>query len=706
MAYQKKKSYRSVVKDPQLQTAFDNYAQQKEAHPDWDPSLDVKAPTYSDEEGQYRSFWFQRMTDALNLRESIHDEFNGLNYTNRYITNFKAGLSYQEPRKNESETSIVTGTTREKKLAVINAVLNLVFETTFRAIDEDNIEDQELGESFTDLVFQANKMELWDEKKIFVYSELADQGDVFVEDMWLDETRLEKAKVKISDVTEEVFKNFDPKKGLEKIVYSGPRRRVIPGPQVFLGNVREADVRQQPYVCTRYVISYEETKGIYGHLPRFKNVPRQLQFSNPVYEQSFGLNWRLLSVAKNFVEVIICQDRPNDEFQIFLNGVMMLPACFPMPWGHGEYSITQGHLEPISAFFAYSKSIPDKTKLDQEVIDEMLRLMVLKNQKSYAAPIANYSANILTKDMFLPGKIINGLEKGEVEVLGGNPNLYSVQPAEFQMFQLMKSEIDSKSVSPILSGQGLPGKVSATQYASMVQQAKVQLGVMIFGFMNLHLRLDYLRLQILLDNYTQQTREKVNEVNQRLEKIFSTISVSGRQIGDRGVGTKHIQFTETPKTGPELYDMEEGITRDKTGKPISKNPPKEVTKYTQIKPSTLRAMRYKWYCDVKVNEKDTSLAAKISFEDRLVKAAQLFGVQSINWEWAKQEWGVKNDINPDYFFAQNTPQMPAGGIGGEPGQGGSAGQEQVNTMQESAMNKVNRASPTGQQNAMRQGVGA
>ena len=248
----------------------------------------------------------------------------------------------------------------------------------------------------------------------------------------------------------------------------------------------------------------------------------------------------------------------------------------------------------------------------------------------------------------------------------------------------------------------MPGKVSATQYQSMMQQAKVQLGVMIFGFMNLHLRLDYLRLQILLNNYTKETSEKVNQTNQRLERKFKTITVGGRQVGDRGVGTKKIEFTENPLTGPEIYDLEEGITRDpSTGRVIRKNPPKEALKFTQIKPSTLRSMKFKWYPEVKVSEKDTSLADKISFEDRLVKAAQLFGVQSLNMEYAKQQWAVKNEIDPDLFFNQNTPP-PANCIGGAL----QSTQEHVNSMQESSMNKVTRAQPTGEQAAARQGMGA
>jgi len=650
-------------------------------------NVEVEQPPYAAEESQYREFLLQRMEDARNIRESPHDEFNGKTYTERYVDNFKAANSYSPPRKNPEDTSIVTGTTREKKLAVINSVVNLVFDTTFRAFSKDNVEDQELGEAMSDCVFQSNKLEEWDEKKIYAYSELADQGDVFVEDLWVDETRADKKKIPISSLTEKVFEDFNPEKDL-KVVFSGARRRVVPGPQVYLGNIREFEIKKQPYIFTRQVVSYEEARSRYGKLPRFKYVPRNLVQTDESQEQYFGFNWRLEQMEKDMVEVLCYQDKFNDEYQILLNGVMQLPVRFPMPWEHGDYNMVQGHLEPISAFFAYSKSIPDKTWLDQQVLDESLRLMILKNQKSFAPPIANYSANILTKNMFLPGKVNNNLEKGEVEVLGGNPNMYAVQQSEFEMFKLMKGLVDEKSVSPSLTGQPFSARTTAKEVDEVTKAAKQQLGIMIFGFMNLHLKLDYLRLMILLENYTKEQGEKVSEITGRLERKFKTISVE-REIGGRGVGKKNIQFTENPNTPEELYDLEEGITRDENGKPLSKISPKKPVKIMQIKPSVLRSVRYKFYPEVTINERESSLADKISFEDRLVKAAQIFGVPSINMEYAKQQWSVKNKINASYFFNQGQlPPVP---------------QEEMDQIQESAVNKITRSNPVGAQASARQG---
>lgn len=652
--------------------------------------VEVDMPKYSETEGQYRDFLLRLLEQDRDNREQAHDEFNGLSYTDRYEANMKAGNSYTPPRKNAEDTSIVTGTTREKKNAIINSVLSLVFDTTFRAFDPNNLEDQQLGEAMTDCVFQANQIEQWDEKKVFAYCELADQGDVFIQDNWIDETRLDKKKVRLSSVTEEMYGEEYDHKGSLKVIFSGARRTILPGTQVYLGNIRTPEIKLQPRIFTREVMSYEQAKSIYGILPRWKNVPRNLEPTDIVGDDHFGYNWRLESLSDGSVEVLIYQDKWNDEFQIIINGVLMLPVGFPMPWEHGEYNIVQGHLEPISAFFAYSKSIPDKTFLDQRVLDEMYRLAVLKTQKSFMPPIANYSANILTKKMFLPGAINNDLEKGEVEVLGGNPNMYAMQSTEFEMMKMIKGYIDEKSVNPKLQGESFGSRTTAVEVDAVMKQAKQQLGMMIFGFMNLHLQLDYLRLMILLENYTKDTGDKVSKLSGDIEKKYRAISVE-RELGERGTGLKRIEFTENQMTPEQIYDAEEGVTRDEDGVPIDVQKPKVPVRMMQISPSALRNIKYRWYPEVRVNERESSLADKISFEDRIVKAGQLFGIQSINQEYAKQQWAAKNKINPSYFFTKGQiPVVP---------------QEEINQIQESSVNKIQRGGSDGVQQAARQGAG-
>jgi len=665
----------------------------------YEASLESSTPInvpYTTEEAQYRDFLLRLMESDRDVREQKHDEFNNMTYTERYTANMKGGNSYTPPRKNPEDTQVVTGTTREKVLAVVSNVVNLNFETRFKAFNTDDQEDTELGEAMSDCVFRANQIEQWEDKKLYAYWELAVQGDVFLEDVYVEEIKVDKKKIPLSSLTSEMFQNYDFGAAM-KTIFTGCRRNILAGPQVYLGNIRERDIKKQPRVFTREILPYEVAKTIFGHLPRWKFVPRNYTTSTSGQDDNhWGLNWRLGDIERDMVEVIKYQDDPNDEYQIFLNGVMQLPVGFPKPWEFDGYNIVQGSLEPISAFFAYSKSMPDKTKLDQEILDEMYRLSILKAQKSFMPPIANYSGQLLSRSMFLPGKVTNNLQKGDIEVLGGNPNAYALQPGEFQMIEMIKKFIDEKTVNPITQGINPEGDPTATEVSTVVQQAKQRLGIVIFGFMQLHLNLDTLRLYNVLDNYTKPIGDKVNALKTGLEKKYKTVTVE-RSMGEQGYGVKKIQFTPDLKPPRDLYAEANGLTFDEGGNVIDENPPKRPMKITQINPEVLRNIPMRWYGEVEITEKESSAQERVLFTDQLVTAAKLFGLPSINQEYAKVQWAQKNKIDARSFFTKNTA---------EPGSNMVPAAEDVQKMEESPLTKQLRSNPDGPKQAVRQGYGS
>lgn len=612
-------------------------------------------PPYVEKQSEYRKFVLQRLEQARVRRESPQVFYNSMTYTENYRTNMLAANSYTPPRANAEDTQVVTGTTREKVLAIVSTILNLDFMTTFKAFDDDDMEDELVGESMTDLVHRSNIIERWDEKKLAAYFEMATQGDVYIQDVYVEEVLAGKKKVALASVTDKMMTDPDFHKSEQpETVFAGCKRVLIPGTQVYKGSMTTLEFRDQPYVAVRMVKPYEYTKAMYGRLPWFKYVPRSLKVVTTETTDQYGINWRLEPITDNLCEIIIYEDRPNREYNIMINGVMMLPAGFGFPWNHDEYDIVQGGLEPISAYFSEHKSIPAKTKLDQEVLDETLRLLVLKNQKSFAPPIANYSSNILSRSMFLPGKVNNGLNKGEVEVLGGDPSQYAIQPGEFSMFQLLKKNIDDKSIASVLQGQD-QGSGSATESNNTMQQAKQQLGVIVFGFMKLHQDLDYLRLLMALDNYTRETGTVANETRDGVEAKYRSFSIQ-KDVGGKGMGVKKIQFTENHSKPMDLYNQENGITPNENGGAPDVSPPKNPVRIMQISPSALRSIKFTWYAEVVPSERETSMATRIGYEDRIAKAMELFGPQAVNVPYAQQIWAVKNKIDPNLFF--NKPQAP------------------------------------------------
>lgn len=651
-------------------------------------------PEYSAEEQNFRSVFLHKLEDTRTNRESAHDKLNGVGYKQWYEDNDKAANSYTPPRKNKGDVNIVTGTTREKVLAIVSNVINLIFRTNFRAFDKDDNEEVELGEALSDCVERSAQVEMWDDKKLYPYYEMASQGDVFIEDIEVDEVKVDKKKIRLSDINKDFdFKGFKPEKAL-RTVFSGCRRNMLIGTQVYLGNIYETDLNKQPYIFTREVLPYETAKVIYGHLPRWKYVSRKLVEVNEADSQQWGINWRLENVDDGMVEVIKYTDDPNDEYQLLLNGVMQLPVGFPKPWEFDGYNIVQGGLEPMG-MFAYHKSIPCKTKIDQEVIDEMLKLSVLKGQKSFMPPIANYSGQLLSQSMFMPGKVTNNLQKGDIEVLGGNPSMYQMNQSEFNLIEMLKRFIDEKSLNPMMQGVSPSNEVTATEVSTVTAQAKKNLGIMIFGFMSLQLKLDTLRLYNLLDGYTKPIDTKLNEAKKTLVKKYRTVTLE-KEIGNKGMGTKRVEFTTDFKNQMDLYDEENGIVRDESGKPKSVNPPKKPVKITQINPELLRGVKHRWYGEVEIKEKETSLQERILFTDQLATAMKLFGVESINLDYAKSQWASKNKVNGKLFF-NNGIALPGAMMGM---------QEEIDKVEESPMSKQMRSSPAGVPAAVRQGWGA
>lgn len=617
---------------------------------------------YTDQEKNYREFLLRRLESAKNQRDQSHDELNGMSYPKYYEENLKAAISYIPPRESADEANIVTGTTREKKLAIMSAILNLNLEPNITAYNQDNLKDAEAGQTMTDFVKKSEDLENWsDELKLLAYDELTTQGNCFVEELWLVETKWDKKKVKLEGMTLETFKDFKPTKKLKE-VFRGCKRNVIPGIFVYLGNIKEFDQQQQPYLYTREVVPYDIAKASYGTWPRWKYVGQTIQsFDGQVSDTSvYGMNFKLEeSTPEGWVEIIKYQDRWNDEYQILLNGVMQLPAEFPMPWEHGLYSIEKGNLEPISSQFAYCMSVPTKTKTDQEVLDEMYRLIILKTQKSFLPPMANYSNQVLSKSAFLPGHVEEDIPKGAVEILGGDHSIYSVTQAELSVVELIKKFIDEKSVNPLLAGDSPQGNPTATEVMKTEQQAKVRLGLMIFGFMAFHQKLTYLRIYNILENWMKPIGQELDELKQTVVDKYRQITVDS-ETEDGQPADKVIEMTTQFQDPYALMDREEGITRDPQGNIIGRKKQTRPKRIMQVNPQALRALRYTWKAETLVSERETSLVNKVVFNESLQQAMVVFGPQAINMDYAKQKWAVNNNLQPTKFFSQGQSSMPPG----------------------------------------------
>lgn len=617
-----------------------NYAGEDEQKPQY---------FYTPEEAEYRGFLIRRMTDAATQREAEHVELDDMSYTAFYDSNAKSANSYLKPKENPEDTRIVTGTTQEKENTLLSTVLNYNLEPDIVALNDRDMEIRELGENMQDMVRKSRKIELYDDKRPLYYKELFDQGTCFIEEYLDDKMCIKKTMKEFSWDDGVKVNSVKWSEDIEK-GYSECNTRLLSGKNVYLGNIREFFIHNQPYVFTRDEIPYSIAQTVYGDWDRFEFVPKKIVRTATDEGSIDYQDWTLEDTDLDKVEVLKYQDKWSNEFMIMLNGVMMLPVGFPLTAvsPSGEYSIAKGDSEPISKFFAISKSLPAKTKVDQAVLDEILRLFILKTKKSFMPPLGNMSNKVLSKKMFYPGVITKDLNPDLVKPIG---DVTGVSQPEFAMFELMKRLIDEKTVSPVFSGDMSKGSTTATEIVELKKQSMMKLGYSLLGVISLERQLATLRVHNILANWTKSVDSRVDPAKGKIKEIYRRISVD-TEVDGGAKGTKIIEFDEDK---PEMYDsatvMREEELLSRPGKPVRK---------VYMNPKILQSLKTNWYIEITPTEKETDALDRLLFVQNLQDAATFFGIQSLNMGYLKQRFAILAGEDPEKYFTQQQQQLPPG----------------------------------------------
>jgi hypothetical protein len=599
-----------------------------------------KEPIYTEDEIKYRDFLIKRMEYSNNERDKNYTELDDMNVTTYYDTNARAANSYVRAKQNVEDTRIVTGTTQEKVGTIISNALNYKFGPNMEAFDKDDKIVYTLGEHMEDMITKSREIEEYETERALIYKEFFDQGTCYVEEVWEEPTIKQKKLNKLTWSEEAKISDIKWETRLKKS-QGKCKANLLNGKMVYLGNYREFYMDKQPYIFTAIQEPRAKAEAIYGAWERWQYVPDQIvktALTEENQEYTYG-DWSLDQVGEDKVEIIKYQDVFNNDFMIMINGVMMLPAGFPLEAisPGGGYNIAKGDSEPIGRYFALSKSIPAKTKVDQAVFDEMLRLIILKTQQSFKPPMANNTGRTLSKRIFYPGQITSNIDPGELQPL---IDARGVTNSEFNAVNFIKGILDSKSISTMMEGQQSKGSQTATEISELKRQSLLKLGLSILGIVNLEKKLCELRLYNILDKWTQAVDVNIDETKGELKNKYKTISVN-TDLEDGQDGRKIIEFTtDEEKLGrsPEQIMAEEDILSSARGETVRK---------IYMNPEILSSYKYNWFINITPIEKQGNDLDRVLFTQNIAEGFQLFGPQAFNMDYLKEQWAIKTKLDPD-----------------------------------------------------------
>lgn len=593
----------------------------------------VPTPNYTDEERLYLAGLLRRMKTAKDQRDQSFDEWDGMDYLTMYEANERAANTYIQPKKNREDTNFQSGTIRQKLFSLLSALVNLNLTGDISAYDKEGLKIQAMGDAMEDIILKTDELDNDDEKKYLRHYELLKHGTVFVEEIWDEKfKKVKKMKGKFNGKLDTA--KWDTK--IEK-AFARPTRSIIPGVNVYLGDITRYDISDQPFIFTTDVRPYDEAKRMFEKWDRWENVSRGIQNFDPSTKDNvFNANWRLLEQRNDYVEILRYQDKWNNEFAVVCNGVLMTPVGLPLPMGFDEYNIVQQNLEPIHAKFAYGKSLVARIKNKVALLDEMMRLGILKTQKSFMPPYINLSGRMLSSRVLMPGKITHGIPANSLIPIN-EKEAQGMTNAELAMIREIQESINTETTSPTFSGQQSQGNPTATEIVELQRQAKMVLGLTVFSVSVLEWKLEWLRLKNVINNWFTQEDTVVDEVRSGLKSRFRNVSVD-RQIEGEGMGKRIVVPTKEIPSSQAIMQAEQALTEEQ-GIPI---------RLIFLNPDELNSTKLFWQITVRPKEKKSSEMEKLLFRAEMADA-QMFG-PLLNMDYLSERFASVWNEDPQKMF--------------------------------------------------------
>lgn len=618
----------------------------------------------SDNEARVRNSDIQMMSDMRDERDKPAPELDDMTVTEYYESNRKKDLTYIPPKRSKNDIRIVSGITREKDSTLLSSILDLNLEPNITAFDDDDNIVAELGDSMGDLIKKSREIEQASMYRSSIYRELISQGDVFVQEVWVDEFRPVPLKDLDWNPTKDDAGELEYAKQMKK-VFSGCKARLVNVKKIYPASTHIENIKDQPAVAVVNYFKRSTMQTRYGQWKRWQYVPKTVDNVNYVPEMAtLYKDWNMHQTKDGQVCEVMLYIPHENRFQIYLNGTPMMPCNYPLTalFPSGEKPISQGKFEPITDFWL-SKSQPSKTKVDQEVIDELVSNFVIGSRQTRKPPMGNTARKVLGSNVFDPGRITPELQKDQLFPLLP-PASQQINPAEFSFYQLVKDQLSDKSVNEVYSGTQDSQDVNTLGQAQQMQSAQMlKLALAIDGAMNLERQMAWHRIHNILVNWTKPLSEDVDEVKEGIVKKYKSMSVeTSLEDGQRGIKMFRFQDDEYP----DVRDVENEERN------LAKKYGQEV-RIVYMSPEQLRSLRYFWYIIVNPTPKSGDKLAKMIFVQNLQTAAALFGIESLNLDYLKQRYAVMIDENYDKMFikqellqmqqqmlAQGKPQAKAG----------------------------------------------
>src|SRR3990167_902260 len=513
---------------------------------------------------------YPKFRDSQMLRDQNFEYFDGRNLINYIDDSVKRFVTNEDEREDIEDWQARENYpfTRNKMMAILSkAAASLPTVEFFSSGTEDLRRSQLLG----DLYKQADQLDDTDELMFYALLEAGVKGTVI---------GYEGYEEKIKDIREIV--DYDDGEGVT--VKDGKKitRRVygaiVPLEGFYPSSPGIKKIKDMPYAFWRSRMPESEFKLKLGHYPKAVNVRPYSTYNGEHGNRPFYLDYISNDVAEGHVEVLRYYNQDTDEFVICANGIWLNPmtektteVVMPIPFAHKSLPFWKAIYEPFGADFFYGKSLPDKLKAMQDVINVLHNMMLDQAFLTIFPPLLIAGQDDIEDDYLRPGRRI------PVDDPNNFKELAMSTPGNFHQFilQYTKRVLEESSLDAVNQGVAGSGeRVTATEINRAAQGVASIIGLF-HSFIRWAVKdKDRLRIKNIMQFYTAPLLEQIlgEGGSEEVKKAFNIFKIEDTTLSSGKLGVKIIEMFRSREALPAQTELkaQARLQEIETGKKIEK----------------------------------------------------------------------------------------------------------------------------------------
>lgn len=358
-------------------------------------------PIFDEKEQKVVSAVFDKFRNAALMRNMNFENFDGQNLieyiddsVHRYTTNI-------DERENieDWQARVHDQFTRNKVMAIVGKVAQVIPIAEFKGRGD---EDMRRGQIITDLYEYSEDVDDYEELMVNMLLESCVKGTAIgYEGYEKKETKKRDIRGFGDDITitEEIKKT--------NRLYG----EIVRLEDFYPSSVGIRKIKSMPFCFWRNVIPYQLFLQDFAFYAKSADVPYTTatdagRENHPAYTDYVSND-----IQDGQVEIIRYYNQDVDEFVIIANGVWLNPIMIkgsqeisPIPFAHKELPFWEVRFESFDANFFYGKSLPDKLKSYQDVLNVLTNMMLDQSFLTVFKPILTNGFDSIEDDYLRPGR--------------------------------------------------------------------------------------------------------------------------------------------------------------------------------------------------------------------------------------------------------------------------------------------------------------